>query len=123
MGLPSKNLFLIDGLGALLSAFLLGIVLVYFESSFGMPRAGLYFLSGIACILATFSLTNYFLIKETRKLYLKLIGYANLLYCCLTLALTLYFYHEITVLGVIYFLGELSIIVTLAAVELRIAYK
>lgn len=123
MPVGSKKLFLIDGLGALLSAFLLGIVLIRFESSFGIPRNILYFLSLTACALATYSLTCYFLAKKIRKLHIKIIGWANFCYCCLTLGLLFYFYEKITALGIFYFLGEVAIIVTLAIVELRTAYK
>lgn len=119
----SRKLFLIDGLGALLSAFLLGIVLIRFEAAFGMPRNILYFLSLIACALATYSLTCYFLAKKIRKPHIKIIGWANLSYCCLTIGLLFSFYEKITALGLFYFLGEVAIIITLAAIELRTAYK
>jgi len=117
--LNSKKLFLIDGLAALLSAFLLGFFLVRFEPAFGMPRNVLYVLSAIAFALAAYSLAHYFLVKEIRKAHLKIIGYANLFYCFLILALTLYFYSKITILGELYFLGEICIIVMLAMLELR----
>lgn len=121
--LHPKKLFLIDGMGALLSAFLLAFVLVKYESIFGMPRNVLYVLSTIACALGAYSLIHYFLVKEIRKANLKIIGYANLLYCLLTLALTLYFYSKITIAGEIYFLGEIGIIITLAVLELRASSK
>ena len=44
-----KKLFLIDSLGALISAVMLGLVLTRFEHIFGMPQNVLYFLSFIAC--------------------------------------------------------------------------
>ena len=37
MNLTPKKLFLIDGIGAVLSAFLLGVVLVKLQSLIGMP--------------------------------------------------------------------------------------
>lgn len=103
----STNLFLIDGLGALLSAFLLCVILVRFESTFGMPRNALYMLLIIACIFAIYSFMNYLLPKKNRKPYLKIIGYANLLYSCLTAGLTLYFISELTNLGLIFFYPKL----------------
>ena len=121
--LNQKKLFLIDSLGALLSAFLLGVVLVRFESSFGMPRNVLYFLSITACTMSIYSFMNYLLIKKNRKYYLKIIAYINLLYCCLTLGLALYFNKELTTLGLIYFLSELTVIITLVIVELKSASK
>jgi hypothetical protein len=44
----SKKIFLIDGIGALLSAVFLGVILVKFEESFRMPRTILYLLSSVA---------------------------------------------------------------------------
>lgn len=121
--LHPKKLFLIDGLGALLSAFLLAFVLVKYESIFGMPRNVVYGLSVIACALAAYSLIHYFLVKEIGKTNLKIIGYANLLYCFMTLASTFYFYSKITIAGEIYFWGEIGIIITLAVLELRASSK
>lgn len=117
--LNSKKLFLIDGLGALLSAFLLGIILVRFESVFGMLPDVLHFLAAIACVLAAYSLTRYFLTKTPRGIHFKIIGWANLAYCCLTLAAMLYFSNQISLLGILYFSGEIGIILTLAMLELR----
>ena len=123
MILNSKKIFLIDSFGALLSAFLLGVVLVRFESTFGMPRKVLYFLSITACIFAIYSFMIYLLIKENWKPYLKIIAFANLIYCCLTIGLTLYFNKEVTNLGLIYFLAEVSVVITLAIIELKSASK
>lgn len=119
--LNSKKLFLIDGLGALLSAFLLGVILVQFEPLFGMPRKALYFLSATACLFATYSGLCYVFLKKNHAVYLKPIAWANLLYCCLTIVLTVYFYKELTTLSIIYFLAEVMVIVTLAMIELRAA--
>lgn len=117
-----KKLLLIDSLGALLSAFLLGVVLVKFESSFGMPLKVLYWLSIIACVFAVYSLMSYLIIKNNRKLYLKIIAFANLTYCCLTIGLVLFFSDELTNLGLIYFLSEVAVILTLVIIELKSAF-
>ena len=123
MILTQKKILLIDSLGALLSAFMLGVVLVRFESTFGMPRKVLYFLSIIACILATYSFICYLLIKENRKPYLKIIACANLIYCCVTAGLTIYFNSVLTNWGFTYFLCEVAVIITLAIIELKSASK
>jgi hypothetical protein len=123
MLLNSKKIFLVDCSGALLSAFLLGVVLVKFESAFGMPREIVYFLSFIACIFAAYSFTNYLVAKEKWRANLKLIAYANLLYCALTLSLVFYYKETLTDLGLIYFVCEAGIILTLATLELKTAFK
>lgn len=117
--LSPKKLFLIDGLGALLSAFLLGVILVKYEPIFGVPVKVLYFLSIIAFIFAIYSLTNFWQFKENGRPYLKVIAVANLLYCCLTVALTVYFRNDLTGLGLLYFLLEVMIVTTLALIELK----
>ena len=123
MQLTPKKLFLTDSSGAALSAFLLGVVLVRFENTFGMPREILYFLAITACFLAIYSLMSFLLIKENGKPYLKIIGYANLLYCGVTVGLIIYFNRVLTNWGLIYFLSEVAVIVTLAVVELKFASK
>jgi hypothetical protein len=51
-----KKLFLVDGVGAMTSAAMLGVVLVKFEGTFAMPHSVLYPLSFIACIFSIYSL-------------------------------------------------------------------
>ncbi len=116
-----KTLFLIDSLGALLSAFLLGVVLVRFESVFGMPRKALYFLSSIACVFAVYSFSCFLRLSENWRPYLKIIAVANLLYCGLTLVLVVYLYQRLAILGLLYFIVELIIVSILAIFEWRTA--
>lgn len=119
MTLIYKRIFLIDSLGALLSAFLLGIVLVRFETAFRMPRDVLYFLAVFACVLAVYSCLCCLFAKENWKIWLKIIGLANIFYSFITLILVLYFYKEITNLGLLYFLTEIAIILILAKIEIK----
>lgn len=112
-----------DSLGALLSAFLLGVVLIRFESIFGVPRKVLYVLSITACVFAVYSFLSYILLKENWKPYLKMIAFANLLYCFLTIGLILYFHKVITNFGLIYFFAEVSVVVALVSIELKTAFK
>ncbi|MCO6487363.1 MAG: hypothetical protein J5I98_03045 [Phaeodactylibacter sp.] len=118
-GLPPRKLFLIDGLGALLSAFLLGVVLVWWEPVFGMPPKVLYPLAAIAGVFAVYSLSCCFFLTQNRRPFLRGIAVANLLYCCLTLGLVFYFYPQLTALGVAYFLVEITVVLILAGVELK----
>ncbi|MEW7290649.1 hypothetical protein [Aquimarina sp. 2304DJ70-9] len=119
---PNK-LFLIDGLGALLTAFLLGVVLTTWEDCFGMPSKILYTLSIVALIYALYSISCYFLTIKNWKPYLRGIAIANLMYCCLTIGLVVYFYHNLTGIGVLYFLLEVAVILILIGVELRVSSR
>ena len=116
---PNK-LFLADGLGAFITAFSLGITLASFEAYFGMPVKTLYFLSSIACIYTIYSICCYFLLAGNWQPYLWGIAVANLMYCCLTTGMVLYFYPKLTVLGLAYFLLEILVVSALIIIELRV---
>jgi len=114
-----RKLFLIDGFGAILSAGLLGIVLVKLEKNFGIPKSTLYFLASLPCLFAVYDFYCYFNINKNLGEFLKGIAIVNLLYCCLSLGLAFYHYHEITYLGWIYIIIEIVVIVAIVIVELR----
>lgn len=123
MTLAPKQLFLVDGLGGMLSALLLGVVLVRFETAFGMPRKVLYFLSCLAGMYALYSFLSYWRTKEKWRPYMQAIAIANLLYCCLTIGLVIYHRQELTALGVTYFLLEVVVITGLIIMELKTVSK
>ena len=104
-----KHLFLLDCLGALLSAFLLGVVLPSFEPIFGMPNKILYGLAALAGLFAIYSFWNHVRFKENWRPYLQGIAVVNLLYCGLTAALVVYFRQELTKWGLLYFLLEMLV--------------
>lgn len=119
-----KKLFLIDSIGALVTAILIGVVLRMFNDAFGMPVKALNVLSCIAVGFFIYSISCYFLVGKNWRTYLKLIAIANLLYCCLSIAYVIYFYSSLTVLGLAYFVGEVIIVNGIAWVELKmVGYK
>jgi hypothetical protein len=118
-----KKLFLVDSLGALLSALLLGLVLTRFEKTFGMPQNVLYILATLPCIFAIYSFLCFVSETQNWRLFMKIIATANLLYCCLTAGLMIYFYEKLTVLGFIYFVLEIIIVISLAFIEWKTASK
>ncbi len=114
-----KQLFLIDGLGAVLSAFLLGVVLVRFENFIGMPQKTLYLLAILPCIFAFYDFFCYLRVKEYRKPYLKVIAFSNLVYCFISIGFLFRHRQELTNLGWVYFLLEILIILILVVIELK----
>ncbi|MDC8003938.1 hypothetical protein POV27_07730 [Aureisphaera galaxeae] len=118
-----KKLFIIDGAGALLSAFLLGVVLVRFQNIFGIPASTLYILAAIPCFFAVYDLYAYFTKKENAKTFLKGIALMNLLYCCLSIGFAFYHLSEITLLGWLYILVEVAIVTILATIEFKVANR
>lgn len=117
---PGK-LFLIDGFGALFSAFLLGIVLVRLEHIFGIPRSILYFLAVLPCFFAAYDFTCYLRQPNNPGVFIKAIAIVNLCYCGLSFSLAIYHSDVITYFGWVYILVEIILVVILSTMELRIA--
>ena len=121
--LNPKKLFLIDGFGAILSAFLLGIVLVKFEIIFGIPSSVLYPLATIPIFFAIYDFYCYRKGHQKVGLLLKGIAVLNLIYCFISLGLVSYQFETSTDLGWIYILIEITIVLTLAIIEFRVGRK
>lgn len=114
---PAK-LFLLDGCGALLSGMLLMLVLVKLNSYIGMPLELVWILILPILFFCVYSLTCAFRTPGSWKPYLRFIAYANLSYCILTFSLILYYFEELTLWGILYFLIEIAIVVSLALFEI-----
>jgi len=116
--LKPKIVFLIDGLGAVLTAIHL-ITVKTFNEYFGMPLKTLTVLSIIAFIFAIYSLSCFAFSDNNSQKLLRPIIVANLTYCILTLGIVIYFYNKLTILGLTYFFGEILIISGLVYIELK----
>lgn len=116
-----KRLFLIDGFGAILSSFLLGVVLVKLENLFGIPIPTRYFLAFLPCTFAVYDFYCFTRVKENVGLFLKCIAYINISYCCISLGLAFYHYNQITYFGWTYVLLEIVLVLALANLELKTA--
>ena len=114
-----KQLFLIDALGALVSALCLGFLLVRFESRFGMPKNVLYMLASIAIGFSINSVASWAFVKQSWRRSLRIIAIANLHYCCLTAILVLYYWQQLTAMGLTYFMIEVILVVLLSYSEFR----
>lgn len=118
-----KLLFLIDGSGALLTAFLLFVVLSNFSEYVGMPQLVLDCLSIIAFSFSIYSFACYLFLKNRWPVFINIIAIANLLYCAATLFLLFAYYQQLTVLAVLYFSLEIGVIIVLCSLEFRVASK
>lgn len=114
-----EQLFVIDGLGALLSAFLLGVVLVHYQPLFGIPKNTLYFLATLPCLFAIFDLSAYLGSKKLHPIRLKWIGAINLAYCLVSLGLATYHFEQITFLGFAHIALEVIIVSALGSIEIK----
>lgn len=116
-----RTLFLLDGGGAALTTFFLFFVLRPYSHYFGMPTSILTSLAVIGLTLCAFSSTCFLLLKRNWTPFLRIMSCANLIYCAFTIgAITIYF-NNLTTLGWTYFLVEITLIVILVYIELRIA--
>ena len=118
-----KTLFLIDGIGAIMTAFFLFVVMRQFNEYFGMPKTVLTYLSVIAVCFFIYSTTCFLFLKGRWTPFIRLIGIANLLYCALTIGLLFKYYPLLTIIGTVYFLIEIVIISGLSYIELKVAIR
>lgn len=116
-----KTLFLIDSLGAFITAFFLLVIALRFNEYFGMPKTVLTYLSLIAICFCIYSAACFLFLKGGFTPYIRFIGIANLLYCALTTGLLIKYNSLLTITGTIYFLIEIVIICVLSYVELNVA--
>jgi hypothetical protein len=118
-GLHPKSMFLIDGVGACVSAVCLGLVLPAVQAWVGMPSPLLYVLAAIAALFALNACAAYRLAGDHASRWLRLIMGANLLYCVLTASLVIWQRAALTGWGLAYFGGEIVIILGLVYAEGR----
>jgi len=119
-----KSLFLLDGIGAVFSAFMLGIVLIKLEHIFGIPKKTLIILATIPCFFLLYDIYGYFTKnKSTSKKLLKGIAYLNLIYCFLSIGLAMFHMNVITALGWTYIILEVMVILIIVKLEMRAATR
>ncbi|MBM9590813.1 hypothetical protein JWG41_10180 [Leptospira sp. 201903075] len=115
-----RYIFLVDGLGAILSAVLLAFVLPLFIDLLGMPLDTLYILSIIPVVYAIYSLLCYFLNPFQWKFFLRVIAIANFSYCLVTMVYLLLNLEQTTVWGELYFVLEMIVVASLASFEWKL---
>lgn len=114
-----KQLFLLDGIGALFTTCSLYFVLSNYRDLFGMPLSSLTNLSIIGLVYCVYSLSCYFFLKDYWTIFLRIIGFSNLLYCILTLIYLYTYNNDLTTIGMMYFMGEIIIIISLVYIEFK----
>lgn len=120
LNLNSKNIFLVDSLGAFLNAATLGLVLAPLEHIFGMPRQILYFLATLGIAYGTFSMICHWLNHSAWRKLLYVIIVANLVYAMLTIWLVIRHIGNLTSCGYLYFSLELLVMFILIRLEVRV---
>ena len=116
-----RTLFLVDGVGALITALLVGVVLPTLGERIGTPRPVLRALALTAAVFAAYSLTCAATRPTRWPGYLRGIALANAGYCLVTAALLIRFSATLHVLDWLYFVGEIVVVLALVTLELRVA--
>lgn len=116
-----KTLFLFDGLGAALTAFMLGFVLVKLEAIFRIPTPTLYVLAVIPVLYVAYDLFCYLTTNHKRPQFLKGIAILNVLYCVLSIGFAIYHSSVISVWAWMYIVIEIVIILVLVSIEFKVA--
>ncbi|AFM04058.1 hypothetical protein Fleli_1646 [Bernardetia litoralis DSM 6794] len=125
-----KVIFLLDGIGALVTCLSLFGIGFWLQGYFGMPKRVLYSLAFVVVFYAVYSFSCYFFLfdkfgKTTKKWqsFLKIIITANSLYCVIMPFLLVQFYQNLTILGLFYFIFEVIVMTVLVVLEIKIASK
>jgi len=116
-----RTLFLVDGVGALVTALLVGLVLPALGEHIGTPRPVLRALALTAAVFAAYSLTCAATRPKRWPGYLRGIALANAGYCLVTAAVLIRFTAALHVLDWLYFVGEIVVVSALVTLELRVA--
>ncbi len=114
---PIKRMLLLDGIGASLSALMLGVVLPRMHDWIGMPAQAL----GVLCLIATayalFSLCCPVFSSQPEPTWLRVIMFANIAYALVIAALLLIHLEEMQPLGIAYFLADLGVMFLVIRLE------
>ena len=120
MKIDEKNVFVLDGLGAVLSIILLALVLPALEPWLGMPVDVLRWLVAwpIVCLLYDASCSNFADLEKPT--WLLGIITLNTSYCVATVILMGVHLEVLSAWGVAYFVAEIPVILGLVVFELKV---
>ncbi|MEM9074564.1 MAG: hypothetical protein AAGE52_39080 [Myxococcota bacterium] len=118
--LNHRTIFLFDGVGAVVTAVSLGLILPAVHEWIGMPVEIVRAL-GIAGVgFALYSFGCFRFADTTRRHWLAIVMIANSSYCVLSAILTAVHWELLKPLGVAYFLGEIVVLIAVVAIERRV---
>ena len=117
MKIDGRRIFLLDGVGAVLSVFLLGIVLPAMQPWLGVPHRMLYGLALLPVVYALYSFGCYVFADHRNPRWLMGIVVANTAYCVLTMSLLVVHAADLTLPGAVYFACDAVVILGVVALE------
>lgn len=117
--LDSRKIFLVDGVGAILSFISTGFILPVFAVHLGISISILNILALFPLVLMFYSLYCYKFVKDINSWMLKLLITLNATYILISFGL-IFFYKPIEALGVMLLVSEIIILTFLLRLELKI---
>lgn len=119
--LAARNVFLIDGIGAILTSIFMFLLLAPYHEYLGLPKHHLLTFGKIAVVLGFYSFSIYLSFKRPGPLFFYLISFFNLGYVLYTSTILIHQMQFITIWGWLYFIGEIAILFSLIVVEWKTA--
>ena len=116
-----RQLFLVDGAGAVLSALMLGVVLIRLESFFGVPPRMLLILATFPALFALYDLGCFVRNPRSPVTPLRIIGMLNLFYVLISVISMAYHAGSILLPGWISLISEVLIVTAIGFAELHIS--
>ena len=120
MNVDEKNVFVLDGVGAVLSIVLLAIVLPWLHPWLGMPLEVLSWLVYWPTVCLVYDALCWKFADPRSPRWLTGIIILNTAYCVATAILIGVHFDALTAWGVAYFISEIPVILGLVAFELRV---
>lgn len=118
-----KQLFLLDAIGAFITATFIGIVMRNHNDIFGLPPQEAFVMSAIAYSFFCFSGFCYLFVKDNHYKYIFIIASANSLYILLSFFIFLNHFKDLTPFGIVYLISEMVTIMLLVTLEFSVAKK
>ncbi len=114
-----RQVFVLDFIGACVTAFITGYVLVKFEFEFGMPRLLVIPMALMASLMAVYSLLCSLFIKKRFGPFLLIIAFFNFLFCAISWWLVYSFSYLITPLGYAHYVLESAVVFLVIYIEIK----
>ena len=118
-----RPVFVIDGVGAVTSAVLLGLVLPFGAEKLGTTREALWTLAVFPLIYAAIDVACVVVGRSRSRTSLVVIAVLNAAYPLITASVLGRDGVALSALGAVYFVVECGIVITLAGVELHLARR
>lgn len=122
MNFNERNVFLFDGVGALLSSVFTGLILPLLFDWTGLTPSFLYSLALLPFIYSLYSLICYKFSKYIRPWMLKTIIMANLFYCLVSIVI-IFIFPDITIWGRLLLAAEIVVILGVVVIEVKVLRK